>query len=146
MHFPLCRIKCSYCAFNVTTANDPAWRSGFAASLASSFAAQQPQPAAPLCTVYCGGGTPSLATPDELRDTLACFARDEYTEVTLEVNPTLAKNGTSLEQLRDLGVTRVSLGVQSLDEGVLKKMLREHSAPQGLAAAEAAAKVFGKER
>ncbi len=64
----------------------------------------------------------------------------------MELNPTLSKNGVSLEELRNLGVTRLSVGLQSLDDGVLKKMLREHSAQTGLAAVEAAAAVFGRER
>ncbi len=146
VHFPLCRIRCSYCAFNVTTSNNPAWRNGFAENVAASFRAQQPASAAPLHTLYFGGGTPSLATAAELRAMTECFPRDADTEVTLELNPTLSKNAVTLEELRGLGVTRLSVGLQSMDDGVLKKMLREHSAQTGLAAVEAAATVFGKER
>ncbi len=146
VHFPLCRVRCSYCAFNVTTSNNPAWRSGFAQNIAASFAQLQPAPAAALDTLYFGGGTPSLATCAELAAMLECFPRDAATETTVELNPTLSKNGVSLEELRNLGVTRLSVGLQSLDDGVLKKMLREHSAQTGLAAVEAAAAVFGRER
>jgi coproporphyrinogen III oxidase-like Fe-S oxidoreductase len=146
VHFPLCRVRCSYCAFNVTTSNNPAWRNGFAHNVASSYAQLQPAPAVPLDTLYFGGGTPSLATPDELQTMLDCFARDSATETTVELNPTLSKNGVTPEELRGMGVTRLSVGLQSLDDGVLKKMLREHTAQTGLAAVEAAAAVFGKER
>jgi coproporphyrinogen III oxidase-like Fe-S oxidoreductase len=146
VHFPLCRVRCSYCAFNVTTSNNPSWRNGFAQNIAASFAQRQPSSAAPLDTLYFGGGTPSLATPGELQAMLEGFPRDGGTETTVELNPTLARNGVSLEELRGLGVTRLSVGLQSLDDGVLKKMLREHSAQTGLAAVEAAVAVFGRER
>jgi oxygen-independent coproporphyrinogen-3 oxidase len=64
-------------------------------------------------------------------------------EVTVEVNPTLDKNGVSLSELCELGATRLSLGVQSLDDRVLKHMLREHSGRAGLAALEQAALRMG---
>jgi coproporphyrinogen III oxidase-like Fe-S oxidoreductase len=70
IHFPLCRIKCSYCAFNITTSNDRlGWRNAFVENVVKSFRAQQPHPV-PLSTVFFGGGTPSLATREELSSIL----------------------------------------------------------------------------
>lgn len=119
VHFPLCRIKCSYCAFNVTTSDDPRWRSGFSKGILSSLALQQPQEAS-FDTVYFGGGTPSLASRRELLEILESVPRSDDAEMTVEVNPTLSKNGVSIAELRDLGFTRLSLGLQSLDDKALK--------------------------
>ena len=67
-------------------------------------------------------------------------------EVTVEVNPTLSKNGVSLEELQEIGFSRISLGLQSLDDVALKHMLREHTAKGGLEALERTARVFRPER
>ncbi len=106
---------------------------------------QQPQPGV-FETVYFGGGTPSLATAAELVAVLEAVPRADDAEVTVEVNPTLSKNCVSLVELREIGANRVSIGIQSLDDQVLKKMLREHSSGIGLAALEEAATVMSQSR
>ena len=91
--------------------------------------------------MFLGGGTPSLAAPDELAAILgrlrACFALLPGAEITVECNP----ESTSPERLtgyRGAGVTRISLGVQSLDNRILTTLGRLHSAQQARLAFDAA--------
>jgi oxygen-independent coproporphyrinogen-3 oxidase len=94
-----------------------------------------------LGSLFFGGGTPSLATPEQLAAILARlgarFAVDPAAEVTVECNP----DDVTVERLagyRRAGVTRISLGVQSLDDRVLHTLDRRHSAVQARAAFDAA--------
>jgi oxygen-independent coproporphyrinogen-3 oxidase len=94
-----------------------------------------------VATVFVGGGTPSLATAEQMGSVLARlrerFAVDPEAEVTVECNP----ESVSRERLsgyRSAGVNRISLGVQSLDERILPRLDRAHSAAQARQAFEAA--------
>jgi len=88
-------------------------------------------------TIYLGGGTPSLLDLEQLAEILAASGRtfriEEGSEITLEANP-----GTIdlpyLKGLRELGINRLSLGVQSFDEGMLRLLGRIHSAGEALEA------------
>lgn len=90
-------------------------------------------------TVYFGGGTPSLVSPDRIvriLDTVReCFVVAEAPEITLEINPATADR-SALALLRRAGVNRASLGVQSLRDEELRAMARPHSAQDALAAFE----------
>ena len=85
-------------------------------------------------TLYIGGGTPSVLPLSVLRQTLqaleAAGARSPFKEFTVEVNPEdiVEKGMQYVEQLLELGVNRVSMGVQSFDDGILKWMNRRHNA------------------
>jgi len=94
-----------------------------------------------LATVFLGGGTPSLLSPQELADLLdqlgTRFRIAPDAEITIEANP----EGLSRDKLaayRQAGVNRLSLGVQSLDDALLVRLGRLHSAAQAQAAFEAA--------
>jgi oxygen-independent coproporphyrinogen-3 oxidase len=97
--------------------------------------------AVPLATVFFGGGTPSLAAPDELGGLLERlrerFAVEPGAEITIECNPDSA-SAERLAGYRGAGVSRISLGVQSLDDGILARLGRLHSAAQAQRAFEAA--------
>jgi oxygen-independent coproporphyrinogen-3 oxidase len=99
----------------------------------------------PLESVFFGGGTPSLMPPSlvaallEEAERLWGFAPD--VEITLEANPSSVE-AANFRALAAAGVNRVSLGVQSLDDGVLRFLGRLHSAQEGLAALETAQSVF----
>lgn len=80
----------------------------------------------PATSIYFGGGTPSLLTPDEIAEILSWLPRSPSTEVTLEANP----ESTSVERMRsfkDAGVNRVSIGVQAFDDALLATLSRGHS-------------------
>ena len=99
----------------------------------------------PIETLYFGGGTPSLLPLDEIAKIVASVERNFDTstlcEVTLEMNPEEAKP-PYLRGLRDLGITRLSLGVQSFFDEDLQFMNRAHNAVQAEAAVEAVGDVF----
>lgn len=129
LHIPFCKTMCSYCAFNTYTELDdliPA----FVAALANEIrivAAANPQ--LPLKTIYFGGGTPSLLSPQDYH-TLFRVLRDHFTlvespEITLEANP----NDLSLDylrELREIGFNRLSIGMQSANPEVLQLFNRRH--------------------
>lgn len=105
-----------------------------------AFADNEPEPGgdpAALKSVYFGGGTPSYAPAEQLAEALGLikkeFKLDKEAEITLEANPgTLCLE--SLRLLRQAGFNRISIGVQSLDDTILRRIGRIHSAAEALQA------------
>lgn len=128
VHVPWCRVHCPYCAFNVVVSRDPPWADFVAAVLRDQqrFARDFDQPPD---TVYLGGGTPSLLPLPHLAALLDGLPRRPACEVTLEVNP-----GTvDLQHLAgaaELGVTRLSLGVQTFTTRHARRLARGHDVRQ----------------
>lgn len=87
----------------------------------------------PVSTVYIGGGTPSSLSDEQLRRIITGIPLDHVEEFTIEVNPEDVKR-ERIAGWKDMGINRVSMGVQSLDDDVLKRIGRRHSAAQALAA------------
>ncbi len=139
VHVPFCRHRCHFCAFAVTTHLDFADR--YVTAVAREAALAAPVWPGRFDTVYLGGGTPSLLTRPTLATLLgglrAAFAVTPDAEVTLEANPD-DLSPADFDALRALGVTRLSLGVQALDDGDLRRLTRTHTAAQGRAAVAAA--------
>jgi len=138
IHFPFCTRKCRYCDF-YSERYDSGRAERFIGALSREwdiFAQEHGMHDVVVCTIYCGGGTPSLLTPllwqrfcDTLIARLRCAADIEW---TVECNP---ESFTS-EKARlwlDCGVTRLSIGVQSLDNKTLGFLGRCHSARDGRA-------------
>ena len=127
IHIPYCRTLCPYCDFvrQSTPANTP---TRFVDALCSEIDRYNgPQDAD---TVFFGGGTPSLLTPEHLRRILDSIrARFDLRdpEITLEANPDDVKEALA-DAWAQAGVTRVSLGVQSFDDRVLAYLGRRHDA------------------
>lgn len=131
IHFPFCRHKCSYCDFySVTRLQKPA----FLKALQNEISLHSQNPlfgGFSFSTVYFGGGTPSLLTPDEVALVLAslhnAFCISPHAEISLEVNP-----GTATDQniagYRQAGVNRLTIGVQSFDDNDLRFLTRIHDA------------------
>jgi putative oxygen-independent coproporphyrinogen III oxidase len=132
VHLPFCRRRCPYCDFAVVALDEGAPDvSAYTRALLRELAMVEPWEA--LDAVNLGGGTPSATSSAELALLLdAVEARFELTpgaEISLEVNPedvTPASAAASVE----LGFTRISLGVQSFDDEVLRALGRVHSAAQ----------------
>jgi oxygen-independent coproporphyrinogen-3 oxidase len=138
VHLPFCAAKCHYCDFFSVPAEGQDRPAMVAAILRE---AEGRAPARPR-TVYLGGGTPSLLSTPELRTLLdglqrVCGFRDSAIEVTAECNPESLDRDKALALL-DLGVNRLSIGIQSLHDEVLDLFGRVHSAEEGLRAFEAA--------
>ena len=123
VHFPWCLKKCPYCDFlSVAAARDAIPHAAYADAVLRELSARLPElaPGAELRTVFFGGGTPSLWATEELGRVLAGVLeafrghRADDVEVTAECNPT-SLDLTKARALRDVGVNRLSLGVQGLD-------------------------------
>lgn len=126
VHVPFCRSFCTYCGFySERTCPGPQWLDEICAEAQSRK--DEIAAAAAVNTLYFGGGTPSVLPLDYIgRIADACGGRD-YSEWTVEVNPDdITKEYAS--GLKSLGVNRVSMGVQSLDDSMLRWMNRRHSA------------------
>jgi putative oxygen-independent coproporphyrinogen III oxidase len=144
VHFPWCLAKCPYCDFAVTVSRDipgERYRKALLEELSLRLAAHPPWAAAPLDSVYLGGGTPSLWAPEEVRALLAgvrgLLPLRPGAEVTLEANPEVA-DAKRLAGYREAGVTRLSLGVQSFEAKTLQTLGRAHSPTEASAAVGAA--------
>jgi oxygen-independent coproporphyrinogen-3 oxidase len=145
VHWPFCASKCPYCDFNshVRAEIDEArWR---AALLREIDAAADETPGRVLTSVFFGGGTPSLMAPATVAAILeradARWTAADDLEVTIEANPGAAETGR-LADFRAAGVNRVSIGVQALDDDVLRFLGRIHDADAARSAIERAAALF----
>jgi putative oxygen-independent coproporphyrinogen III oxidase len=144
VHFPWCLKKCPYCDFNShATARDSVPHAAYADAVIRELDHRAREPIdAELVSIFFGGGTPSLWDPRELgrvlravRERFACVASD--LEVTVECNPTSLDRARA-SALREVGVGRISIGVQSLDAGRLAYLGRLHDARGALDALDAA--------
>ena len=127
VHVPFCRSRCLYCGFFSQCSKGPgrAWADEVCAEALSRK--DEIAAAAAVDTLYFGGGTPSVLPLEFIgRIADACGGR-HYREWTVEVNPDDITPEYAAG-LRSLGVNRVSMGIQSLDDGMLRWMNRRHSA------------------
>lgn len=134
VHVPFCARRCSYCDFSIAVRrNVPVdeFLNALAAELTVRLGTSDARQ--PIETLYFGGGTPSHLGPDgvaRLLDLMRTrFTWSDTAEVTLEANPDDVTAG-AIGAWRAAGVTRVSLGAQSFDEGVLRWMHRSHAPAQ----------------
>ena len=129
VHFPYCAHRCPYCDFAVTTAPVPQGGRYARAVLAELSLRAAPFDAFRLVSVYLGGGTPSRWAVEEVAEVLSAirarFGGAALAEVTIEANPESCDRAR-LAAWRAAGVTRVSIGVQSFDPGVLAQLGRRH--------------------
>jgi oxygen-independent coproporphyrinogen-3 oxidase len=138
LHFPWCVQKCPYCDFNSFTLHGRLPESAYIEALQRDLAQQAPPLAGrEVISLFLGGGTPSLFSPDSLAG-LFGFVRRHYrlaqdAEITLEANPGTIERGRFAEY-RAAGVTRVSLGAQSFDAAILQRLGRIHG-PEEIAVA-----------
>ncbi len=133
LHVPFCWQKCSYCDFYSRPAEPKIVRL-YLNRLAEELKFRGPDWQKPVTSIYFGGGTPSLLSPAAL-DKILQVIRDNYRlapnpEITLEVNPGDLQSQTVLDNWQELGINRISLGVQSLQQVELKLLGRSHSVSQ----------------
>lgn len=136
VHIPFCHRVCPYCSFYKHTPGGTSI-GVFIGALAGEAARRIPQCADPPRTLYLGGGTPSMLSPGHLRRLFAALHEVlDFTaleEVTLEANPATF-DAAKARLFRELGVTRVSLGIQAFSAPVLATLGREHTVAQALEA------------
>jgi len=147
IHWPFCVSKCPYCDFNshVREAVDQAaWREALLADLAHEA---RETPGKRLTSIFFGGGTPSLMPPATVAALIEAADRHwgfaPGIEITLEANPSSVE-AARFADLAAAGVNRVSLGLQSLDDGALAFLGRAHDAAEGLAALAVAQEAFAR--
>ena len=146
IHWPFCLAKCPYCDFNshVRERTDmAAWETALLADMRAEFAATKSEE--PLVSIFFGGGTPSLMPPtlvaSLLREAEGLWGFAPDIEITLEGNPSSVE-AANFADLAGAGINRVSLGVQSLRDDVLKFLGRLHGVEEALKATETAQKLF----
>lgn len=144
VHFPWCLQKCPYCDFASATIRRPEVpHTQYADAVLRELELRATLTGAgPLESIFFGGGTPSLWEPRELGRVLrairAAFdSHDPDLEITVECNPSSLDQRRAAE-LREAGVNRISIGVQSLDAQRLRFLGRLHDGPGALAALRAA--------
>ncbi|HUN55472.1 MAG TPA: radical SAM family heme chaperone HemW [Smithella sp.] len=138
IHIPFCLSKCGYCSFySVKSVNlIPEYIAALKKEIKhyrNAFSS--------FDTIYIGGGTPSLLTPQQLSEIFAVINQhykiDANAEITMEVNPRDV-SAEYFQALRSLGINRLNIGIQSFNDKVLKFLGRRHSAKEAIAAMDAA--------
>jgi len=143
IHIPWCIQKCPYCDFNSHAIKSDTPETEYIAALLNDLAldVQRYNITRPISSVFIGGGTPSLFAPESisrlLRGIEQLLVLKEGLEITLEANPGTFESHKFAE-FRALGINRLSIGIQSFNDAILKKLGRVHSAQEAIHAAEIA--------
>lgn len=132
LHIPFCRKRCHFCYFRVYTDKNAAEVKGYLDAITDEWDLLRREPALadrPVSFVYFGGGTPSYLSVRQLTGLAERLQRagswDAAEEITFECEPgTLTES--KLQAIRDMGVTRLSLGIENFDDGILELNGRAH--------------------
>lgn len=129
IHIPFCKSRCSYCDFATDIYRNSQFADRYVAALCREIELFEGSAAAD--TIYFGGGTPSLLTPEQIARILGAvcgaFSITENPEITMEMNPATVSLET-LSDFRALGVNRASFGVQTFNDSALRMLARGHNA------------------
>lgn len=132
IHIPFCHSKCAYCDFFSTSGSNG--RATFVESLSREWAMRRHELGdAPVRTIYLGGGTPSILSTDELNIIASLLPMSKLEEFTLEANP----EDISIQRVKDMisiGINRISIGVQSLNDRELQAVGRRHTSQDAIEA------------
>ncbi len=147
LHWPFCEAKCPYCDFNSHVSrsiDQKAWRAAYLLELAR---AAEETKGRVLNSVFFGGGTPSLMDPETVADIISAIkshwpAANDL-EITLEANPSSVEAGR-FAAFRQAGVSRVSMGIQALNDTDLRRLGRLHTAAEAMAAFDIARSHFDR--
>ena len=136
IHIPFCAHKCPYCDFNTYAVGPRIPEDEYLAALAAELDFRAAEPAwsgRTIATIFFGGGSPSLLSARGIASFLILISRffsvDENAEISIEVNPN-DPTPSWFSEIRRAGVNRVSIGAQSFNDDLLKKLGRTHSAAQ----------------
>ncbi len=137
IHIPFCKTRCIYCDFFSIT--EKAFIDSLVDAECKEVELRSHETNEPIETIYFGGGTPSFIHPQYIEKLLtvifAHFNVVSNPEITIEVNP----DDISKEKVKQyvlLGINRISVGIQSLNESLLKFLSRRHNVPQAIRAVE----------
>ena len=127
IHIPFCKKRCLYCNFFSTTLLEK--RKEYFEALLKEIIQRRDEANEPIRTIYIGGGTPSTLDANDIKRILDTIGSEEAEEITMELNPGDA-TPTYLQALRDAGINRLSIGVQSFQDELLTIIGRRHNAQQ----------------
>ena len=143
IHIPWCIKKCPYCDFNSHAVKPDTPEAAYITALLHDLAHDIRRYAItrPISSIFIGGGTPSLFSPESFDRLLRGIGQQlvlkDEPEITLEANPGTFES-QKFAEFRALGINRLSIGIQSFSDPLLKKLGRVHSAHEAIQAAEIA--------
>lgn len=142
VHFPWCEAKCPYCDFNSHALRSDLPETGYVDALLIDLQRELKRSGTrPIQTVFFGGGTPSLIAAGEIARVIELVRESgrlaARAEITLEANPGTVEAGR-FAGYRDIGINRLSVGVQSFDDRNLRAIGRIHDGPEAARAVEIA--------
>ncbi len=140
IHIPFCKKRCNYCDFFSCTDRD--LLNDFVDELCNEITLCGSRFPALITTVYFGGGTPSLLSPEQVEkifNTICNVYPMQVEESTIEVNPS---SDSYLSDYKKIGINRVSIGVQTLNDDLLKSIGRLHTAKKALSTLDKARNIF----
>ena len=146
VHVPWCVRKCPYCDFNSHQVRDEIPQQRYVDTLIEDLRSEASLAGdRPIHSIFIGGGTPSLFTPDAYQQILGAV-RNQFeiaptAEITLEANPGTFER-ERFQGYREAGINRLSIGVQSFNNACLESLGRIHNGDEAIAAAEAASTIF----
>ena len=147
LHWPFCQAKCPYCDFNSHVAREIDQSRWLRAYLAEIDRYAELTQGRVLTSIFFGGGTPSLMNPDVVHGVLdrirQHWPRANDLEVTLEANPGSVEAGR-FKAYAEAGVSRVSMGIQALNDHDLQRLGRIHTTAEAMVAFDVARKQFDR--
>ncbi len=145
IHWPFCKIKCPYCDFNSyrrDSVDQTQWMEAYIRALELWFSRLDKRK---IGSIFFGGGTPSLLDPKfvefSLKKINKLWGIDNDCEISIEANPNSISE-VKFKKFMEIGINRVSVGVQSLTNKDLKSLGRDHNRDQALEAVEIVQKWF----
>jgi putative oxygen-independent coproporphyrinogen III oxidase len=148
VHWPFCLSKCPYCDFNSHVRTNGVDEARYVAAFRSEIAHRAAlAPGREVSSIFFGGGTPSLMKPETVGAIIDAIGErwkiKSGAEITLEANPTSVEAGR-FKGYRSVGVNRVSLGVQALNDADLRALGRMHTAAEAMMAVGVASAIFDR--
>ncbi|MDP3372335.1 MAG: radical SAM family heme chaperone HemW [Candidatus Paracaedibacteraceae bacterium] len=147
IHWPFCESKCPYCDFNshvLRTISEEMWIKAIIDEMQRTYALMRP---ATLCSIFFGGGTPSLMSPEAVLAVInaatTLWPVSSALEISMEANPGSVE-AARFAGYKLAGVNRLSLGIQALNDDDLKALGRKHSVVEALKALEIAQNTFDR--
>ena len=145
IHYPFCLSKCPYCDFNsyrISDINEEDYLRAYVKELGYYHSKTKNRK---IGTIFFGGGTPSLMSVNFLKSLMSSidslWGIDDDIEISMEANPTTVEVN-KFHDFRNIGINRLSIGIQSLNDNELKFFGRIHNAKEGVQAIEVAQKIF----
>lgn len=131
VHIPFCKRRCRYCDFFSTTLLER--REEYVQAVLKEIEERRDEAGEPIRTIYIGGGTPSMLTAEQIHRILQTIGTDGKDEITMEANPG-DLTAEYLQAIREAGIQRLSIGIQSFNDELLELLGRRHNATQAIEA------------